>query len=81
MSFVEQKMQETRPGFIINTFFKNGEHRIIDETLGDTQIYLDGFAEYNNQKFAYEYNGCSFHFCSICGSNPHKKAKEEQRQR
>ena len=66
-------------GFVIKTYFKGGEHRFLHDQLG--QIFVDGYSEHLNQKYAFEYNGCKFHYCPHCGSNPDKKKDEEIRQR
>ena len=72
-------MQETKPGFVISHYFKNGEKRFLHDAYGF--IYVDGYAEYEGRQYAYEYNGCLFHFCPHCGKNPDKKEDEEKRQR
>ena len=72
-------MQTTKVGFNIQNYFRRGERRLIDQHYG--QIFLDGYAEYEGQKYAFEYNGCAFHFCPHCGRNPEKKQEEETRQR
>ena len=40
---------------------------------GEKQIgefFVDGFLEMGNEKFFYEYNGCRFHHCDRCRSEP-----------
>ena len=33
-------------------------------------FFVDGFLEMGNEKFFYEYNGCRFHHCDRCRSEP-----------
>ena len=75
----EAQMRESKPGFNIDHYFKNGEKRLLDESYG--QVFLDGFAIFDGTSYAFEYNGCRFHYCSHCGANPEKQAEEERRQR
>ena len=79
LQWIEKRMQATHPGLIIKTFFKGGEERLLDDSFG--QIYLDGYAVYQGRKYAFEYNGCAWHYCIHCGRNPEKRLEEEKRQR
>ena len=72
-------MQATHPDFVIKHFFKHGEERLLDDSFG--QIFIDGFAIHQGRKYAFEFNGCKWHFCHLCGSNPEKRLEEERRQR
>ena len=75
----ETQMRESKPGFNIDHYFRNGEKRLLDESFG--QVFLDGYAEYEERTYAFEFNGCKFHFCEHCGANPQKQVEEERRQR
>ena len=75
----EAQMRESKPGFNIDHYFKNGEKRLLDESYG--QVFLDGFAIFDGTSYAFEYNGCRYHYCAHCGANPEKQAEEERRQR
>ena len=75
----EAQMRESKPGFNIDHYFKNGEKRLLDESYG--QVFLDGFALFDGTSYAFEYNGCRYHYCAHCGANPEKQAEEERRQR
>ena len=75
----ESQIRENKPGFNIDHYFKNGEKRLLDESYG--QVFLDGYALFDGTSYAFEFNGCRFHYCAICGANPEKQDEEERRQR
>ena len=75
----ESQIRENKPGFNIDHYFKNGEKRLLDESYG--QVFLDGYALFDGISYAFEFNGCRFHYCAFCGANPEKQDEEERRQR
>ena len=42
-------------------------------------IYVDGYAEYNNQNWIFEFLGCNFHHCPHCDTNVDKIDADSQR--